>query len=301
MSYFNQRSPSQKSRLGRSRPFGATGLWVPIAVLGSCLGCADVTTTPVSATYADGYAAPGESAQVVFHTRRSLSGHLYRVTVAGGDLLPAGTVLYEENSDGFGMYLQTPTDLGAMDMLKHLFVGDPMHPQSTVEIPVPADSTRRGRTPLELRVECSRAVSSGIDNFAHDGTENIMQVPITVVNPGWEWPIRLRDVVGRFLVGMGLLCFSVTLWDMKAGPLRRVPDFVLALITVGALYAILIFSSDPLAGNLGIVQTGYRALIWLGCIAGSATLGDRLVALLKKLKPTAGPPASESATESPVK
>lgn len=211
MSYFNQRSPSQKSRLGRSRPFGATGLWVPIFVLGSCIGCADVTTTPVSATYADGYAAPGERAQVVFHTRRSLSGHLRRVTVAGGDLLPAGTVLYDENSGGYGMYLVKPTRLGFLDIMKHLFVGDPMHPQSTVEIPIPADTTLRGRTPLELRVECSRAVSSGIDEFATEGPEIIMQVPVTVVSPGWEWPICLRDVVGRFLVGTGLLWFRISI------------------------------------------------------------------------------------------
>jgi len=279
----------------RPHTFGLVRAWVSILALGACSGCADVTTTPVSATYADGYAAPGEPAQIVFHTRRSLSGHLHRVTVAGGELLPVGTVLYDENSEGYGMYLETPTRLGLMDMLRHFFVGDPMHPQTTVEIPVLAETAHRGRTSLELRVQCSRAVSSGIDNFATESPEVDMSVPITVVSPGREWLIRLRDVAGRFLLGAALLWIGITLSESKRGPLNRVPQVLRFACAAGVLYAVFVFSSDPLCANLGSVQTGYRALILLGCFFGWAVLLDRVEALLKKHKPDAAATTTQSA------
>ena len=127
-----------------------------------------------------------------------------------------------------------------------------------------------------------------------------MQLPVTVVSPGWKWPIRLRDVIGRFLVGMLLLWIVFSLWSMKEGVLRRVPDFVLGVVTVGILYAVLIVSSDPLAGNLGIVQIGYRAAIWLGVVFGSAFLGDRMKDLLQNRKPSAAPPATDTSPASPA-
>jgi len=168
----------------------------------SVAGCADVSTEGVGLCYGDGYAAPGEQAELILHTRRSLSGHVGKVTVAGGDLLPVDTVLFDAEDAGFGMFLETPVRVGVMRMLQNLFVGDPDHPQVKVPIPIPADFARRGATPIELKVEYVRATWAAGGVFDTEAPEAVLPATVTVGAPGRERLVRLRYAGGRFLIGM---------------------------------------------------------------------------------------------------
>lgn len=261
----------------------------------SAAGCADVSTEGVSLCYSDAYAAPGKQAELIFHTRRSLSGHISKVTVAGGDLFPVGTSLFDAEQAGFGMFLETPVRVGVMRMLQNLFVGDPDHPQTKAAIPIPADFVRRGAIPIELKVRYVRAKSSGQGEFETEATEAVLPATITIVEPGWEWLIRARDVGGRFLLAMILVAVPAWISDKKRDG-AKVPDVVVWFLAAASAYAGFRYASEPLAASLGIVQSGWRALIFVGTFCAAAAAGDLVVKLLTKLRvPKAAAPAGGEA------
>lgn len=255
-------------------------LGLALALLTACGGCADVDTHDVGISYIDGYAAPGESVRLVAYTRRSLGGNVYEVKLDSAPWAAEGSVV-GGTEEGVGHYITSENSFTGM--VRDLFLGSPYVVLTEVAVPIPPDTGLRGRIVLPLRLHYSRAVYDGPGSFRRQGGEQVLLVPVTIVSPGFEWLVWLRDLAGRLALGLALMAVFRVVFDRLPSMIRW--SWLLSAVQAAACgayaYGAVLLVSNPVAAKFGIIQTGPRLLVWAAIVLATSWLFDRAAAWWK--------------------
>lgn len=221
--------------------------------------------------YPKRYAPPGGSATVELAVRPAIRSHLVHVDAESTDLgLPATVAFHDDHPSGFGFIITRTRD---EKQVTHL-----------VSVPIPA-SARPGRARVTLRVSYMAAEYAGPSSFRTTSGQETLQIPVTVVPPGLEGWVRLRDS----LLPLGLLVAVAAACGLLSprggqGAWRTGGVFLLWAGWVAAVWPAF---ARPLAWALGLTAWWAR-----GLLLGAGIYGLFWIMLaVEKLRSPETPPA----------